>query len=203
MFGRKKKKQSFFEKLTGAVSIDDFEEDEMDYNQRGQGVNQEDDQDYYSPENNQQHTKPHRSIEIQSDPTEKQGHHVDTSPQEPGFEEHHEEKAKDEQLSVDVVNAPEHIIIHSMLAGVKPSDIDIDISRDMITIKGTREDLIEEESEDFFHQELHWGSFSRNILLPEEIDVDSAEATEKHGLLTLKLPKLDKNRKTKVHVKSR
>ena len=58
------------------------------------------------------------------------------------------------------------------------------------------------KDEDFFVQELYWGGFSRTITLPEEIDVDAAEAIEKHGLLILKLPKVDKCRKTKLKIKT-
>ena len=49
---------------------------------------------------------------------------------------------------------------------------------------------------------MYWGSFSRTIALPAEIDVDEAEAIEKHGLLILKLPKLDKRKKSKLKVKT-
>jgi HSP20 family protein len=89
-----------------------------------------------------------------------------------------------------------------MVAGVKPQDLDINITRDMVTIHGTREDSIEVTQENYFHKELYWGSFSRNIILPEEIDVEEADAKEKHGLLMITLPKLDKDRKTKLSVKS-
>lgn len=107
----------------------------------------------------------------------------------------------DGELSVDVLNTDESIIIKAMTAGVKPNDVDIDISRDMVTIRATREDEHEVSEEDFYQKELYWGSFSRNILLPEEIDVDAAEAKEKNGLLVITLPKIDKNRKTKLQVR--
>lgn len=105
------------------------------------------------------------------------------------------------QLSVDVYQTPDYIVIQAMVAGIKPDLVEISISRDMVTIKGERAQVFE-ESADFFHQELYWGSFSRTITLPEEIDVDMADATEKYGLLTLRLPKLDKHRQTRVKVKS-
>src|SRR3989338_6111578 len=77
------------------------------------------------------------------------------------------------------------------------------ISRDMITIKGNREDnTVNIDDEDYFHRELFWGSFSRVILLPQEIEIEEAEATERHGLLTIKLPKINKDRQTKLRVKA-
>ena len=105
------------------------------------------------------------------------------------------------ELSVDVYQGPNEIIIKTMVAGVKPEDLDVSITREMVTIKGKREEERTINEDDYFHKELYWGSFSRSIVLPQEIDVDSAEATERHGLLILKLPKLNKNRQTKVKVR--
>jgi HSP20 family protein len=114
-----------------------------------------------------------------------------------------EEAAEEEgQLTVDVYQTPDDIIIKTITAGVKPEDLDISITRDMVTIHGHREDIQEVSEEDYFSRELYWGSFSRSILLPQEVDVDGAEASEKHGLLTIRLPKLDKHRETKLKVKS-
>ena len=105
------------------------------------------------------------------------------------------------ELTVDVYQTPEFIVIKSMIAGVRPEDLDISITRDLVTIRGKREEERVASDDDFFTRELYWGSFSRTISLPEEIDVDEAEAIEKHGLLILKLPKLDKRRQSKLKVK--
>lgn len=111
-------------------------------------------------------------------------------------------ESEDGELAVDVYQTPDDIVIKTMVAGVRPDDLDISITRDMVTIKGNREESHEVEEGDFFHKELYWGTFSRTVLLPQEIDVEGAEASEKHGLLILKLPKIDKDRKTKLKVKS-
>ena len=105
------------------------------------------------------------------------------------------------ELTIDVYQTPTEIRIKSMVAGVKPEDLDISITRDMVTIKGKRETERFVKDEDYFHQELYWGSFSRTIMLPAEIEVEESEAIEKHGLLILRLPKIDKNRQTKLRVK--
>ena len=112
------------------------------------------------------------------------------------------EEEKDAELTVDVSQTPDEIILKAMVAGVHPDDLEVDITRDMVTIKGHREEERAGKDEDFFVQELYWGSFSRSITLPEEIDVDGAEAVEKHGLLILKLPRIDKGRKTKLKIKT-
>ncbi|OGC94574.1 hypothetical protein A2389_01555 [Candidatus Adlerbacteria bacterium RIFOXYB1_FULL_48_10] len=108
----------------------------------------------------------------------------------------------DGELAVDVYQTPTHIIIKAMIAGVRPEDLDVSITRDMVTLRGKRERHTEGTAGDFFFQELYWGSFSRTIILPQEVEIEEAEATEKHGLLSIKLPKLDKGRQAKLKIKS-
>lgn len=111
------------------------------------------------------------------------------------------EEPEEGQLTVDVYQTPTEIIIKSMVAGVKPEDLDVAITRDMVTIKGKRETERTINDEDYYHRELYWGSFSRTIMLPAEVEVEECEAIEKHGLLILKLPKIDKNKQTRLKVK--
>jgi HSP20 family molecular chaperone IbpA len=113
-----------------------------------------------------------------------------------------QEIEQDAELTIDVYHNPETVIIKSMIAGVRPEDLDISITRDTVIIRGHREEERIAREEDYLARELYWGSFSRTISLPEEIDVDGAEAIEKHGLLILKLPKLDKKRQSKLKVKT-
>ncbi len=113
-----------------------------------------------------------------------------------------EEREEEGELAVDVYQTPTHIIIKAMIAGVRPEDLDVSITRDMVTLRGKRERHTEGTAGDFFFSELYWGSFARTIVLPQEIDIESAEASEKHGLLTLRLPKLDKGRQAKLKIKS-
>ncbi len=106
------------------------------------------------------------------------------------------------QLTVDVYQTATDIVVQTMVAGVMPDNLSITITRDMITIRGKREENQSINPENFFVQELYWGSFSRTISLPEEVDPEEAEATEKHGLLIIKLPKINKDKETKLKIKS-
>jgi HSP20 family protein len=117
-------------------------------------------------------------------------------------EEAAEESQPEGELAVDVYQTSTHIFIKAMIAGVKPEDLDVSITRDLVTLRGKRERHTEGTAGDFFFQELYWGTFSRTIVLPQEVEIEEAEATEKHGLLTIKLPKLDKGRQAKLRVKS-
>ncbi len=112
-----------------------------------------------------------------------------------------EEEPEEGQLTVDVYETATDVVIKTMVAGVKPEDLDISITREMVTIRGKREEDRTVSSEDYFHRELYWGSFARVIMLPKEVDIEEAEAVEKYGLLILKLPKLDKHREAKLKVK--
>lgn len=106
------------------------------------------------------------------------------------------------ELAVDVYQTPENIFIKTMVAGVKPEDLDVSITRDMVTIGGRREEARSAGDDDYFLKELYWGEFSRTILLPAEIEPENAEAYEKHGLLIIRLPKVNKDKQTRLRVKS-
>ncbi len=112
-----------------------------------------------------------------------------------------QEEPEEGELTIDVYQTPSEIVIKSMVAGVKPEDLDISITRDMVVIKGKRETEKFVKDEDYYHQELYWGSFSRSIMLPSEVEVEEADAVEKHGLLIIRLPKIDKHKQTRLRVK--
>jgi len=114
-----------------------------------------------------------------------------------------DDSAKDSgQLPVDVHQTASDIIIRTFVAGVRPDELNISISRDMVEIEGVRSEREQISEPDYFFRELFWGSFSRRIILPQEIDVEASSANSKDGLLTIILPKLDKARQTKLKVKA-
>ncbi len=112
-----------------------------------------------------------------------------------------EEEPSEGQLPIDMYQTPDEIVIRTFTAGVRPDEMNVSISRDMVVLEGSREEREQVVDTNYFSRELFWGSFSRTILLPEEVDVDTCTATAKDGLLTLVLPKLDKARQTKLRVR--
>lgn len=106
------------------------------------------------------------------------------------------------QLSVDVYQTADAVVIKSTIAGVKPEDIDIAIDNDVLTIRGSRQTEEMVRIEDYFYQECYWGNFSRSIVLPIEVKSDEVEAALKNGVLTIILPKTKKNKSVAVKVKS-
>ncbi len=113
-----------------------------------------------------------------------------------------EEENDEAELAVDVYQTPTDIVVQTMVAGVKPEDLDISIARDMIIVKGHREESRNIDEDNFFSQELYWGRFSRTISLGVEVEPEEVEATERHGLLTIKIKKVDKEKKNSIRVKS-
>lgn len=105
------------------------------------------------------------------------------------------------ELTVDIYDKGDAIVIQSTVAGVRPDDLDIAIANDTVTIRGRREKNDSVNSQNYYYQELFWGTFSRSVILPEEIDSERAEATIQHGLLTVHLPKKQKNITQKLKVR--
>ena len=105
------------------------------------------------------------------------------------------------QLTVDVYQTPNDIVVESAIAGVKPEDIDVNVTQDSISIRGTREREQSVETEDYLYQECYWGRFARSIILPQEIDPESARVAFKNGILTVRLPKVNKKKSRKLNVK--
>lgn len=105
------------------------------------------------------------------------------------------------QLTIDVYQTPNDIVIKSTIAGVDPSDLDLTLTNDMVTIKGKREKDETVNSEDYYYQECYWGQFSRSIILPVDVEADAADASMKNGILTIRLPKVEKVKTRKIKVK--
>ncbi len=104
-------------------------------------------------------------------------------------------------LNIDMYQTKDNVIIKSTIAGVRPDDIDITVANDMVTIKGTRQREENISQDDYFYQECYWGSFSRSVIVPVDIDSEEIEADLKDGILTVIIPKAAKAKTKKVKVK--
>jgi len=104
------------------------------------------------------------------------------------------------QLAIDVYQTENDLVIQSAIAGVKPETLDVIMEKDIVAIKGAREKPFVEAG-DYFSQECYWGSFSREIILPTEVDPNKALAELKDGILTIRIPKLQREKKRKIVVR--
>lgn len=180
----------FFERLTGArlMSRDDDEEqvavrDNATQEDAKEEPEHEDDQKYLNE----------AIDENESEPEENYNDEADNSS---------EEEEQEGQLTVDVFQDDTNVVIQSTIAGVSPDDLDVSITNDMVTIRGERRRSYDVDEENFFYQECYWGTFSRSIILPVEIDADRAEAKIKNGILTIRIPKANAAMTRKLKVKA-
>jgi HSP20 family protein len=96
---------------------------------------------------------------------------------------------QDGELVVDVYETNSDFVVLATIAGVQIKDLDISLEKDMMVIKGNRCDPHNHPDKKYFYQECYWGPFSRKVVLPENIDIDSADAQIDKGILTIKIPK--------------
>lgn len=191
-----KTKQSFFQKLIGKED----QEEEVNYNIdtninnesfQGQGMPQ---QFAPNPIGQQQYPLPEN---VNPSPTQRTEQFVQNEPKES-----EEWVAEQEgQLTIDVYQTENDIVIKSTIAGVKPENLDVQINNDMVTIKGERRQEEEIKEENYYYQECYWGAFSRSIILPVDVQANKSEATMKNGILTIRLPKADSAQSRKIQVR--
>ncbi len=129
-----------------------------------------------------------------------------TKPEKNGFLEETknnwiENDYEEGQLSIDVYETDKTIVIKSTIAGVKPENIDITIDGDMLTIRGERKEEEEQEDKNYLYKECYWGSFSRSVILPTEVDNKKIDAVLENGVLTIGLKKIKQTQKIGIKVK--
>lgn len=174
-------KPGFLRKITDTFEVEEFEDDFVDEEEYARLAKQESEQQRMG-----------ERISLKDDKSTSLSPTSVTPPQ-PVIKE----------LHVDVYQTPDAIVVRTMVPGILPANMDIALTREMITISGAREEMKEVTEDNYFMRELAWGQFSRTITLPAEVEVDAADAEEQHGVLTIRLPKVDKDREAKVRIKSK
>lgn len=105
------------------------------------------------------------------------------------------------QLSVDIYQTDDNLVVKSTIAGATSKDVEISLVDDMLTIRGQREPDEEVPSDAYLYRECYWGRFSRSIVLPVEVRGDKVSAALHNGVLTIILPKVKRSKHTKIKVK--
>ena len=108
-----------------------------------------------------------------------------------------------EDLQINLLDSGDTLVAQALVPGVDENKIEIDLNREMLTITtGSNEHCVENDG-DYLYEELAFGSFSRSILLPAEVEVEDAKAEVKDGVLTVHMPKIDKAAHKKLSVKKK
>ncbi len=106
-------------------------------------------------------------------------------------------------LALDMYETDDQVVVEAGMPGVKPEEIDVQVTGSVLTIKGERREEKKEEKASYIHQERHYGSFQRSVTLPTEVDVNKAEAKFEHGVLTLTLPKSEVVKPKTIKIKTK
>lgn len=115
-------------------------------------------------------------------------------------DEWEEEEALPGQLAVDVYETKERLVVKARTAGVNKNDLDVSISDNTLSIRGTLSAGNEDDVENYFVQECYWGEFSRSIALPVPVKEDEIEAVLKDGVLTISFTKMKQDSVKKIQV---
>lgn len=107
------------------------------------------------------------------------------------------------ELTVDMYQTANDVVVKATLPGVKPEEVDISITGDILTIKGEHKGEQEIKQEDYFYKERRYGAFSRSLQIPAQVKSDKAEAVFENGVLTLTLPKTEEVKPRQIKVKAK
>ncbi len=108
---------------------------------------------------------------------------------------------KEGVLAVDVYQTESDIVIEAPIAGAKKEDLEITTEKDIVIIKGKRDRLVSsEEIKSFYVKECFFGNFRKEVILPEETDPSRIKADIKEGILLIKVPKIEREKKRKIEI---
>lgn len=105
------------------------------------------------------------------------------------------------QPTVDVYQNNDEIVVQTPIAGVSREDLDVEATSESVTIRGERRRNEKVEDADYLYQECFWGRFSRTIILPQEVDPDEAKVSLRNGVLTVRLPKVNRGTSKKLQIR--
>lgn len=177
-----KQKRSFFERLTGARSV----ESAPAFHEESVSVYSQDEETALPTRTEAPYAPPEPAW---------------SAPSTPNYTPAGGDNDAEGQLTIDVYQTENDIVIKSTIAGVKPEDLDVSINNDMVTVKGERKNEEIVETGNYYYQECYWGGFSRSVLLPVDVIPEKADASLKNGILTIRLPKADTTKTKKIQVR--
>jgi HSP20 family protein len=103
--------------------------------------------------------------------------------------------------TLDVSETKNDLVVRAEIPGIDPKDIDISLTNDILTIKGERKQEKEEKEENYHLIERNYGSFTRTIRLPREVQSERISASYKNGILKVTLPKSEEAKKKEIKIK--
>src|SRR4051812_40777381 len=109
-------------------------------------------------------------------------------------------EAYEASMPVEISETDAELVVKASLPGVKPEEVDITVSNDVLTIKAEHKETTEEGKREFYRREIRYGAYNRSFTLPVKVDADQAEASFDNGVLQLRLPKAASTRPKQIKV---
>lgn len=103
--------------------------------------------------------------------------------------------------SLDMSETKDNFVVKAEVPGIDAKDIDISLTGDVLSIKGEKKQEKEEKEEGYHLIERNYGSFSRSVRLPAEVESGKIKASYKNGILSITLPKSEKVKAREVKIK--
>ncbi len=101
---------------------------------------------------------------------------------------------------LDVKETKESLVVKAEIPGLNAKDIEVNVTGDVLTIKGEKKQEKEEKGETYHLVERRYGSFSRSIRLSSEVDTKNIKAAHMEGVLTITLPKTEKAKEKQIKI---
>ncbi len=103
---------------------------------------------------------------------------------------------------VDITSTDEHIQVKAELSGLNSDDINVDVTGNVLTIRGEKKIEEEQEEERYLFRERYFGSFKRSFRLPANVESDKVSAEFNDGILKIDIPKAEESKQKKIEIKT-
>jgi HSP20 family protein len=104
--------------------------------------------------------------------------------------------------AIDVAENDKVVIVRAEVPGVDPKELEITVTGDRLTLAGEKKETTERKDKDFYHSETRYGSFTRSVQLPSDVDTENVTAEHSNGVVTIKLKKTAAAASKKIQVKT-
>lgn len=105
--------------------------------------------------------------------------------------------------AIDMYQTDDEIVVKAALPGFKPDEVQINITGEVLTLKGEVKQQEEKKERAWHMREQRWGTFERSVVLPTDVVSDKAKAEFENGILTITLPKAEEVKPKVINIKAK
>ncbi len=105
--------------------------------------------------------------------------------------------------AIDMYQTDDEIVVKAALPGIKPDEVQINVTGEVLTIKGETKQQEEKKEKAWHMREQRWGTFERSVVLPTDVVSDKAKAEFENGILTITLPKAEEVKPKVINIKAK